>query len=248
MIRYKRGHGKTTKECEICKTSFESLINANRRFCSTECGYKGRTVHKNSKEYFCETCGKSVMRQPSTTKKRVFCSTACSGIASKGKPVYIPPGPRKKTVMTCTTCGKIFERWNAAILPGASFCSQSCSATHTNKYKRGSKSKLEKWLGVKLKERNIPVLLNNRELLNGYELDLYFPTKSVAVEIDGPWHSKPIGGLDHFATIQSNDAKKAVMCQQLGITLIRIPNLTAFTEQLGESVLAEIITQLDRHS
>ena len=245
-MRLKKGQGKTTKQCEVCGKSFESLICSKRRFCSAKCGYEGRRLYKNQQEYKCETCGKIVTRCQSQVKGKVFCSIKCRGISQKNKTVFAKPrDPSKRQLLTCKQCGKQFERFTCMVVPNRdAFCSQSCSSKYTNKYKRGSKSKLEKWLAPKLKEFNLPVLLNNRKILNGYELDIYFPTKNLAFEIDGPWHRFPFHGESHLLQIQTNDKIKNNMCQQLGITLIRIPNENTFTEAIGIDVFEQISNHL----
>ena len=248
-MRRRKGDGKVVKLCEICGKSFKSLICNNRRFCSLECGYKGRHLYRNKKEYKCATCGKTVIRSDCQILGNVFCSRECSAKHQTDKPGNggRERNPDKRLSLICKHCGKSFERFTCAVVPGRDvFCSQSCSSTYTNKFKRGSRSKLEKWLGPKLKELNAPVLLNNREILNGYELDIYFPTKNLAFELDGPWHKFPISGDDHLAQIQANDRLKEDLCHQLGIELIRIPNDVTFSELFGAIVLEQIIKQLDR--
>ena len=246
-MRRRKGSGKEIKPCEICGKLFESLICNKRRFCSWPCGYKGRHVHKTQKEYNCKVCNKKVLRSDCQVMNNVFCSIECSAIdqriSHKGK--GRARDPSKRTILSCKQCGIMFERFTCSVPPGRDrFCSQSCSAKYTNKHKRGNRSKLEKWLGVKLKERELPVLLNNREILNGYELDIYFPTKNVAFEIDGPWHRIPLNSEEHFQSIKKNDALKESRCVALGIELIRIPNEEQFSEQIGNTVLAIILSKL----
>lgn len=243
IMKRKYGEGKEIRICEVCGSSFESLICNKRRFCSLACGYKGRHVHKNQKEYKCLVCGKSVVRCSSWVVGNVFCSRKCSALYQTDKPGTggRDRDPNKRKWLTCKQCGKIFERFVCSICSEDVFCSQSCSAKYTNKYKRGSKSKLEKWLGIKLKELKLPVLLNNREILNGYELDIYFPTKSLAFEIDGPWHRLPFNGIEHFEKIKHNDELKNKLCTELNIKLIRISNEAQFTEKIGEPILSNIL-------
>lgn len=55
------------------------------------------------------------------------------------------------------------------------------------------------------------------------ELDFYFPELSMAVELNGPTHYKPIFGKEKFERQQRNDEIKREVCKELGIHLIEIP-------------------------
>ncbi len=239
----KKGTGLIIKNCEVCNALFESHLWMKRKFCSSKCAYIGRTMHKKQTEYKCVTCGKSVLRSPCQVLTNVFCSKRCSQLFQTNKPGHKKPANElKQTLLTCKLCGKTFYRFNCSIVPGKDvFCSHSCSTKYTNQYKRGSKSKLEKWLEQKLFCFDIPFYMNDRKILNGYELDIYFPTKNIAFEIDGIWHRLPINGKEHFEKIQHNDEYKNQRCKELGITLIRIQNEKVFSENEGNKVLSEII-------
>ncbi len=246
----KKGSGtqSITKLCEICKKPFSSFICAKRKFCSSECAYKGRIMHKKQVEYKCTTCGKSVFRAPCQVMLNVFCSRKCSQSFQTDKPGLggRERNPEKRKTLTCKLCGKPFERFSCAIIPGKDvFCSHSCHTKFANQYKRGCKSKLEKWLAIELNKQDIPVFMNDRKLLKGYELDIYFPTKNLAFEIDGPWHRLPLNGEKVFNKIQYNDKFKNQRCNELGIRLIRIQNEKSFTEQIGNEVLAQILQHLN---
>ena len=59
------------------------------------------------------------------------------------------------------------------------------------------------------------ILENNRKQLEGKELDIFLPSLNLGIEFDGTyWHSKK--------GAKENDKKKNRLCEQKGITLIRI--------------------------
>lgn len=80
---------KSLVTCNHCKNKFEvenKYINYNEKkgwnlYCSQECKLLAK---KKSKIFNCHTCGKPVVKSPSTVKKsisgNVFCSRSCSTI------------------------------------------------------------------------------------------------------------------------------------------------------------------------
>lgn len=69
-------------------------------------------------------------------------------------------------------------------------------------------------LGIKSEE----IVLNDRKILGGKELDIYIPSRNVAIEYDGViWHSEFIGEKS-----RSYHLNKTVECERLGIKLIHI--------------------------
>ena len=60
------------------------------------------------------------------------------------------------------------------------------------------------------------IKVNTREIISPYELDIYIPTKKIAIEMDGIyWHQNEKEKLD-----------KQMLCKQLGIQLIHITDLS----------------------
>lgn len=59
-----------------------------------------------------------------------------------------------------------------------------------DQYQRNNSSSPESMLATRLDELNIVYERNNRKVLDGKELDFYFPDSQLAVEINGIyWHS-----------------------------------------------------------
>lgn len=60
------------------------------------------------------------------------------------------------------------------------------------------------------------IVANNRELLNGLELDIYLPDKHIAFEFNGSyWHSDIFKDKDYHQN-------KVLLCEKLGVHLIHI--------------------------
>ena len=68
---------------------------------------------------------------------------------------------------------------------------------------------------------NLIVEYNGKSAINA-ELDIYIKELSLAIEIDGIFHFKPIYGKDKLKRIQILDKKKDEICAELNIALVRI--------------------------
>lgn len=94
-----------------------------------------------------------------------------------------------------------------------------------NKRAPVTRSKAEKVLENKLKQdfRDIPILFNTREiLLTRLELDVYFPSLKIAIEINGIHHYKAIYSEERFLQAIERDERKKRECEELGIRLFII--------------------------
>jgi hypothetical protein len=169
-----------------------------------------------------------------------FCSKRCANLA-KGN----------SQIVLCTNCSCEFRLKNSSAKgskSGNHFCSQSCAATYNNthKIKGCRRSKLEKWLEVKLKTLypNIEILFNNKTVINS-ELDIYIPSFKLAFELNGIFHYEPIYGQEKLSSIQNNDKRKFQVCLEHNIELCIIDTSQQkyFKEQNSEKYL-NIITNI----
>lgn len=170
----------------------------------------------------CDNCHRMFNRkknviQIAMSKKTTtaFCSRSCRGI-----------GNIIRIQCRCTACGKEFFKRHSQLKEHRNdFCNKSCSAHYNNKNKTHGtrRSKLEKWLETTI-NKHIPDLkiLYNSKIAIGSELDIYIPSLSLAFEVNGIFHYKPIHGPDRLEKIQRMDAEKRQMCEELGIMLITI--------------------------
>lgn len=155
-----------------------------------------------------------------------FCSKTCQDISK-----------RLKEKVHCKNCEKTFEKIPAEIKRSPNhFCSKSCAAAYNNKNKTtgNRRSKLEIWLEEKLTSLypDLEIHFNRKDTI-GSELDFYFPSLKLAVELNGIFHYEPIYGQDKLNQIQNNDSNKFQKCQELGISLCIIDSssLLYFKEQ-----------------
>lgn len=136
---------------------------------------------------------------------------------------YSRKPPSAKIEISCTNCGKKYKtRPSQAVRSKNHYCSRSCSATYNNKNKTHGtrRAKLEIWLEDQLIELypDLEIHFNRKDTI-GSELDIYFPTLNLAIELNGIFHYEPIYGEKKLNQIQENDQNKFQACQSHGISL-----------------------------
>lgn len=130
----------------------------------------------------------------------------------------------------CRHCEMVFEAPAAHLRARRKagkhlYCSRRCAALRRNMEKRGgfNVSRLE----LALRERlaieipNIPAVFCERSTI-GMELDFWFPSIRLGVEINGPTHLRPIYGEELLAKTRERDARKAALCAARGVRLVVI--------------------------
>ena len=70
---------------------------------------------------------------------------------------------------------------------------------------------------IKLNELKIKTIVKNKKIIKPYELDIYIPSKNIAIEYNGViWHSEKFGKDKNYHLI------KTELCEKQGIRLIHI--------------------------
>lgn len=147
-------------------------------------------------------------------------------------------------------CGNKFSRQQCHIGKN-NFCSKSCAAKHTNKNKVSGyrRSKLEKWIEKVISDRypTLGIRFNDRSLC-GFEFDIYVESLSLAIELNGIIHYKPIYGLDRLNLIQDRDRLKKVFCEEHNIQLLilDVSLQKKFTEESSLSYLSAITSAISQ--
>jgi len=193
----------------------------------------------------CSDCNNTFDKKSYEIKrtKYHFCSLKCwSNFQNKKKPTKIK--------VTCATCGFNFFKIPAEISKtGNSFCNRSCAVVFNNRKKRKSRrSKAEKMLFDLLNKSfpNLPILANDKSLLDGLEIDIAFPSLKLGIEWNGIVHFKPIFGTQKFLKIQHNDIRKQKIAFEKGIHLIVVPDLVSTKSYVEDAAMSikQIITSL----
>jgi len=190
-------------------------------------------------EINCDFCNKLFVR---TKDYKVYAKTYCSrDCSNKHK--------NKRVNVKCGFCDNIFLAEKRAIARskcGFVFCSASCSAKYNNQFRKSSnRSKIEIKFGEELQKLfpDLELVFNNRQILDGYELDIYIPELKLAIEWNGKIHYQPMYGEDKLKHIQYRDYQKQLLCQRENIDLIVITDLTSKQNQidLALSKVSQII-------
>lgn len=169
-------------------------------------------------EVSCYLCFTTFHKRKKKTSKKHFCSRSCHMKWFSTQNVTLPC-----EICKTPTTRRLsqFKRSKSAHI----FCGHPCAATYVNLHKTTGirRSKLEIWLETKLKilYPNLQILFNDKTTINS-ELDIYFPTISLAVELNGVFHYEPIYGPNKLEQIQSNDSRKFQACLEKGIELLII--------------------------
>jgi very-short-patch-repair endonuclease len=111
-------------------------------------------------------------------------------------------------------------------------------------------SKLENFLlheltrkGYKPEFHKEQVLANTR-----LQIDLYLPTMSIAIEVDGPSHFLPVWGDEALKRNQKYDKKKSGLIIGKGLKLIRIKQTHDFSKSRASQVFDKLINVLHNHT
>ena len=113
-----------------------------------------------------------------------------------------------KYLWKCKTCNNEFEDdIYAGRLPRCPFCFPIISGY----------SNIEREISLWIKSLNIKILENNKQIITPLELDIYIPSKNLAIEFNGLyWHSELMGKDSNYHLNKTN------LCQENGIQLLHI--------------------------
>ena len=159
-----------------------------------------------------------------------------------------------KIEIECGQCHKKITKTPSEIKHskhGKSFCSSSCSATYNNTHKTTGyrRSKLEKWLEIKLIKSypNLEINFNKIDTINA-ELDIYIPPLKLAFELNGIFHYEPIYGKEKLDRTKNNDDRKFQACLERGIELciIDVSKIKYFKENTSKPILEIVINLIDK--
>lgn len=105
-------------------------------------------------------------------------------------------------------------------------------------------SKAEKFLYQKLTKEGYDVIIHKKGLIPGekYEVDLFLPKLTVAIEIDGPQHFLPIYGEENLSRNIKYDAIKNGVLISKGICVIRVKYLAKHNSQQINKKVFEVVS------
>jgi endogenous inhibitor of DNA gyrase (YacG/DUF329 family) len=222
------------KSCPKCN----SKHNKNGNFCSRRCA--------NSRIWTDEQkLKKSISAKNSDKVKKSLLKARIASINSNKNRIY----PKIRINMNCLCCNKEFQ-----ILPHQKekrkYCSGTCRNIINNKNIKGSRSKAELLLEKELDKKfpDLEIKYNDREILNGLELDVYFPKLKLGIEWNGIFHYKSTKGsiLEKY---KIKDKIKRKKCKEMGIKLLTIKDLTShdkFIKLNIEKIINTVVARQER--
>lgn len=99
------------------------------------------------------------------------------------------------------------------------------------------RSKVEEYIEKKIRRYypQVELKCNDKSALRLLEIDLYFPSLSLGIEINGKCHREPIFGKRVFAKTCRNDKAKRTACRNKSIDLHTIDYYgSKFTDKIGQ--------------
>jgi len=107
-------------------------------------------------------------------------------------------------------------------------------------------SKLEKYLLYKLIDNGYKVDFHKEQVLSNTKLqiDLFLPTMSIAIEVDGPSHFEPVWGDDALKKNVKYDSKKEGLIIGKGWHLIRIKQTKDFSKSRSDLIYKNLVSAI----
>lgn len=241
---YKTSREPIALQCEICNKIFHkpknqvlSYIKRNKggSFCSLNCSNKDRNERSNSKKITikCFLCGKQIEKRKYEVLERNFCSRKCTAthygqLNKKPKQIRNPKPIIPLIHKKCSLCdSELLRSWRDVRNSKTKtfFCNKSCKTKYLHKFqiKHKCRSKAETYLCnlIKTEFPNFEIQENVRTILSGsLEIDIFLPSKKLAIELNGPVHFFPIWGQETLEKVQNKDLRKQIEIQKLGLNLL----------------------------
>ena len=239
-MNFQRNHQTNNYTCAQCgKEGYKSPshLKSSIKFCSKTC-FNEYQVIKRCPNFTCTQCEKTGYRSPSSFKYRAnyFCSKKCKDDFAN-----------KQVEVICLICKKAFYKTLCASKTKPRHCcSKECFKTLFKFHKNwgSSRSKLEIEAEIVLRNTYSFEILFNKTTI-GHELDIDIPCLDLALEINGPTHTKPIYGEESLLRTIKKDKEKADECERINKHLIVLDvaddNHNKKTRQKRISEILEII-------
>ena len=226
-----------TKRCLRCGKEFTiDTRKSKTNYCCMTC----RNTHKHTQETK-DKISKSMNQHINKIGKETFSKRLSEGIAKHYKEhpetrhkISVAVGGKHEKFV-CPVCGRVL--W----LPPAQarkrkYCSGTCRNKINNKLIKGTRSKAEQQLEEHLTKYypNLLVKYNDRELLNGLEVDVYIPELKLVLEWNGIFHYRNIQKRTN--RIKESDIEKQLLCKKLGLDLYVIKDETSSPKFIKEQI------------
>ena len=205
------------RHCEMCGKEFEVYKKTKKRFCSDEC----RVKYQNTNEFkekriatMLDRYGKKSVGNGITAEKleeyENVRKTKYQELCENSDLDILDYLERHVLLVKCRKCGKEFVTNNLSYVHYDKIYCKYCSDEYKD-YKPAVK------IYELLNSIGVEYIKNDRSIIHPYELDIYIPSKSLAIEINGNfWHSEFCGKDKDY------HINKTRLCDKVGIKLIHI--------------------------
>ena len=237
-----------TRICEKCAKEFVVDVKKEnkkkpKRFCSRSCANghiiseeTKEKISKSSKRFFNTKEGKRKAKKVGQKLKQQYIDNPELRLLQAERIMKAQGNSNpSRIIFTCPVCGKQLEL-RPYEARKRKFCSGHCRNIVNNEKITGSRSKAEIMLEEFLKENypQIKFKTSERDLLQGLELDFYFPEIKFAIEWNGIFHYRDVG--HNIKAIQKKDEQKKQLCIEKDIELYIVKDMTSHKK----SILQEI--------
>jgi len=229
-------YNKKPKICKNCGCDIP-YDKKNNNFCNNSCSAKFNNKNRTTKKY--EYTEKGL----ESIKKNLKIMHEKTRILYENNPELLKcrlqkikeKNTKPRVEFICPVCSKVLMVTENEFKK-RKYCSGTCRNKINNKEIFGVRSKSEIYLEERLNNEfpNLMMIFNDREVLNGKELDVYIPSLNLAIEWNGIYHYKKIRDDESFEKTANKDKQKINECFELGIKLYIVKDLTSSKKFIKE--------------
>jgi very-short-patch-repair endonuclease len=217
VFENKKKASREIRHCEMCGKEFEVYKKTKKRFCSDECRvkyqnteeFKSKRINTMLSKYGKKSVGNGMTAEKLEEYEKIRKEKYLK-LCEESNMELIDFVDRHILHVRCKKCGKDFITNNLSYIHYDKIHCKYCSDEYKD-YKPSIKI-----YGL-LNELNIEYIKNDRIQISPYELDIYIPSKKIAIEVNGNfWHSELVGKDKNY------HINKTILCNDKGIKLIHI--------------------------
>lgn len=229
-------YNKNPKKCKNCEQPIP-YDKKNNSYCGHSCSASSVNKTRKTKKYKLTKKGLENLKISAQNSRKKLIDFYKENPEKKKQIIknLIEKNTKTRVEFICPVCGKILMVTENEFKK-RKYCGGTCRNKINNKQIFGTRSKAEVYLEETLKNEfpNLVMSFNNREILNGKELDVYIPSLELAIEWNGIHHLKKIRDDESFEKRKNKDNQKIVECFELGVELYVVKDLTSSKKFIRE--------------
>lgn len=210
--------------CQVCGKEFFSQ-KKDQKNCSYSCSNRSGSFYFTNPSY-CEWCKKLYYR-PSPSKVHKFCSKKCEFEYRRKDRIHVQ----------CKICQK--DMYVSFSNRKKKYCSRKCmgvdvrirNVARTPQYRSFGECVILCLL--RKNYTNLEFVSNERNVLDGYEIDIWIPELKSGIEYNGIHHFQPVYGQKTYENTIRKDKLKKELSIQRGINLyqLNVPKSISYTSK-----------------